>query len=93
MQREVTVSTMDVLSVQQWPEESENINEAWDITFQSLSLSHLSVICAHMHNMQSPFLFFSPASLVLRIIYSDGGRSPQIATPTRVPQLVNVQTV
>lgn len=90
MQSEVTVSTMDVLCLQQWPEESESINVAWDIIFQSLPLPSLSVICAQQHI--SLHLSFSLPGLILRTIYSDGGRSPQIATPTRIPQLVNVQT-
>lgn len=51
LQSEVTVSTMDVLSLQQWPEESESINEVWDIIFQSLPLPPLFVICAHVQNM------------------------------------------
>lgn len=33
LQSELTVSTMDVLSLQRWPEESESINEAWYIYF------------------------------------------------------------
>lgn len=33
LQSELTVSTMDVLSLQRWPEESESIKEAWYIYF------------------------------------------------------------
>lgn len=82
---------MDVLSLQQWPEESESINEAWDIIFQSPPLPPLSVIWAHMHNISLHSTFSLPG-LVRRAVYSDGGRSSQIATPTRIPQLINVQT-
>lgn len=49
-------------------------------SFFFLSFVHISTTC-HL----------VPA-LVLRTIYSDGDRSPQILTPTRVPQLISVQT-
>lgn len=62
LQSEVTVSTMDVLSLQRWPEESESINEACCIIFQSPPLPPLSVVFAHMHNMLSLCISLSLSS-------------------------------
>lgn len=100
LQSEVTVSTMDVLTLQQWPEESKSINEACDIIFQSppLFLCFLSFVhtcttcCLSLRLSLSLHSSFSLPVLLLRTIYSEGGTSPQIATPTRFPQLVSVQT-
>lgn len=59
---ELTVSTMNVLSLQQWPEESKGINVAWDILFQYLSLSLLGLVAAHMSKVSRHFIFAPPSS-------------------------------
>lgn len=53
MQREVAVGAIE-LSPQQMPQKSENTNEAREITSQSLTLSPISVIQTHIHNMPPP---------------------------------------